>query len=119
MTRAEFEKYSHTDDGRKYIREYFLPFDIGQGYGYKQHNYNFTAGDPDEIIYIPELAYEDSELPKGYTAQDFINIFGGDLEMAEWLFKEVDWQHPDTLLEDMCACGVIQYFEQSHRYVWG
>lgn len=35
----------------------------------------------------------------GYTKQDFINLAGGDLKLAEALFDSVGWECPETLLD--------------------
>ncbi len=46
------------------------------------------------ICYIPELS--DTK----YSYKDFIKIAKGDEDLAHTLFSMVDWQSPETLLED-------------------
>lgn len=48
----------------------------------------------DEPCYVPELS--DSV----YTGNDILNICNGQQEFADELFEGLDWQHPETLIED-------------------
>lgn len=81
----------------------YVPFDIGQGYGYKIDK--VWEEIPDNIvIYIPEYGYEDDNngnfLPSEdsiYTKNDFREVTEGHEGWAEALFNEVDWQFPETL----------------------
>ena len=59
------------------------PFWIGQEYGYKNMSSllrtgSWSGGPNDEIIYIPESAYDDGFLDpyKVYTKRDFIELAG-------------------------------------------
>ena len=47
-----------------------------------------------EPCYVPELTNS------VYTGQDFIDICYGQKEFADELFDGVDWQHPESLMED-------------------
>ena len=73
-------------------REYY-----GQGMifkdeeAYKEH--------PEQVCYVPELS--DSI----YTRQDFLNLCDGNVEMADELFDNCDWQHPESLIEDWVVNG--------------
>lgn len=58
---------------------------------YKEHS--------DRVCYVPELS--DST----YTREDFLNLCDGNVEMADELFDNCDWQHPETLLEDWIVNG--------------
>ena len=49
---------------------------------------------PDDPCYVPEGT--DSV----YSAADFLQMCNGQKEFADELFEGVDWQHPETLLED-------------------
>lgn len=73
-------------------REYY-----GQGMIFKDEeaykNY------PDRVCYVPEL----SDIT--YTRQDFLNLCDGNVEMADELFDNCDWQHPESLLEDWIVNG--------------
>ena len=69
----------------------------------------------DEIIYIPDLALnmipvtEPANGPDNveeivgccYTADDFIEECGGDVEKANHLFRYCDWQHPSSALPEI------------------
>lgn len=58
---------------------------------YKEH--------PDWVCYVPELS--DST----YTRADFLNLCDGNVEMADELFDNCDWQHPESLIEDWVVNG--------------
>lgn len=58
---------------------------------YKKH--------PDRVCYVPELS--DST----YTRQEFLNLCDGNEEMADELFDNCDWQHPESLIEDWVVNG--------------
>lgn len=47
-----------------------------------------------EPCYVPELS------DTVYTGEDFLRISHDQQEFADELFEGVDWQHPETLLED-------------------
>ena len=73
------------------------------GFCYKNDDFDWDNGDPDEIIYVPESGFEFSEdcydgiIPdvySCYTKNDFIRISGHE---AEDLFLSVDWQYPESL----------------------
>lgn len=70
-------------------REYY-----GQGMIYKNWEAYYDTANPDRVCYIPELS--DSL----YTRQDFLNICNGQPEIADQIFEKVDWQCPETLLEE-------------------
>lgn len=69
----------------------------------------------DEIIYIPDLSLnmipleapitndEDIEdvVDSCYTWYDFVELCGGNAEMAELLFLYCDWQHPSAALPEV------------------
>ena len=68
-------------------REYY-----GQGMIYK--NWETYKDDPSAVCYIPELS--DSK----YTRDCFLTLCNGNEELAKELFLSVDWQHPETLLDE-------------------
>jgi hypothetical protein len=53
----------------------------------------------DVPCYVPELSDE------AYTKQDFINICGGRDDFAEICFDVVDWQHPESWVEEQFING--------------
>lgn len=91
---------------------------IGQGYGYKSEK-EWDYIDLDEIIYIPEYGYEREEGKRfveradAYTKRDFIQLIrncddkfldigrqGQVDRMARELFEAIDWQYPESLLQE-------------------
>lgn len=103
MTIAEFEK---NNKERTMPREW-----IGQGWGYKAEWNPMT---PEDIIYIPEYGYEDAcysleELgndedlvprENAFSYNDFLKICNGNEKKAEILFQCVDWQFPESVLDE-------------------
>ena len=92
---------------------------IGQGYGYKLTEKEWNDLDDDEIIYIPEYAYDTGEetlfvdRENAYTKRDLIQLIrncddkfldigrqGQVNRMAKELFEAVDWQYPESLLQE-------------------
>ena len=71
---------------------------LRQGFVFKDES-AFT-NDPDRVCYIPELS------DNVYTRRDFVNLCGGQEDFAQTLFHAVDWQHPETLLEDNLHDGI-------------
>lgn len=72
---------------KHFKREYFR-----QGYIYK----NYSAYKKDnEVCYIPELS------DYLYTRQDFLDITNENQKLADYLFESVDWQSPETLLDEL------------------
>lgn len=76
-----------------------------QGYVYKNPNAYFN--DLDAVCYVPES----SDIL--YTKQDFLDICNGQRDIADYVFGAVDWQHPETYLDELwnekelaeCKCG--------------
>ena len=80
----------------------------------------FESGDG--VCYIPEFGFENAnENPfefyakaliateiegntyvaiQGYTRQDFVELCDGNEGLARELYDHVDWQHPETLLDE-------------------
>lgn len=82
-----------TDDSDAVIeREYY-----GQGYVFKDEQAYETG--LDQVCYVAELS------ETAYTHQDFLDLCDNQEPLARDLFDRVDWQHPETLLEDDYASG--------------
>ena len=80
------------------------PFNIGQGMGYKKFHPPFADMNEADIIYIPEYGYDENGVPdldSVYTKGDFISLCDNDIDRAEYLFESVDWQYPESLLNEM------------------
>ena len=107
MTIEQFNEYNKTNA---------IPYEwIGQGYGYKDFNFDWEKGNPTDIIYIPENGYDgklgEEYVERGcaYSKQDFLDICNGIDDAAHDLFCAVDWQFPTTLFnEGWCD----EYFEE-------
>lgn len=78
---------------------------LRQGYVYKNPNTYFN--ELDAVCYVPELS------DRLYTRQDFLNMCNGQTDIADHIFDAVDWQHPETYLDEQwtneelaeCKCG--------------
>lgn len=94
MTLKEFETYN---------RIHNMPYKpIGQGMGYKSQ---WDPERPDDIIYIPENAYEeygDGTIIRGhaYSVRDFLALTDDNIQKAKELYEFVDWQYPETVIEE-------------------
>jgi hypothetical protein len=96
-----------TDESEAIIeREWY-----GQGYIFKDDEafYNHL----DKVCYVPELH------DGGYTRQDFLDLVNGRVDFAEELYFMVDWQSPETLLnewvpEEWDACPKCGWFYSSY-----
>ena len=73
-------------------REYY-----GQGYIFKDDE--AFNNHYDKPCYIPELS------DTVYTKQDFINMCGGREDFAEICFEFVDWQHPESWIDEQFTNG--------------
>jgi hypothetical protein len=67
----------------------------GQGRIFK--NWRAFYENPDDVCYAPELS------DACYTKNDFLSMCVGNAELAEELFLSVDWQHPESLLQEWYA----------------
>ena len=77
-----------TDDTEEIIEREFY----GQGDIFK--DYDAYENNLDKVCYIPELS--DSK----YTRQDFLGLCDNQENLAKDLFDRVDWQHPESLLQE-------------------
>lgn len=64
----------------------------------------------DEPCYVPELS--DSV----YTGNDILNICNGQQELADELFEELDWQHPETIMDEWEREEEWLFFEKHGRF---
>lgn len=74
-------------DGEKIVREFY-----GQGMIFKDE-YAFYH-ESDIPCYVPELS------DTVYTREDFIRMCNDQDDIAEVVFGAVDWQHPETYLDE-------------------
>ena len=109
-TKKQFAAMNEAERAKNFPQDF-----IGQGYGYKPR-IDLEKVSNDAIIYIPEFGYEKRipQLDSIYTKQDFVNLckeynqncadlFGEGQKALEAsaLFDELDWQYPETLLDEM------------------
>lgn len=66
----------------------------GQGMIFKSDEAFYDAEHPDRVCYIPELS------DTTYSRNDFLRACNDQTDLAEELYEAVDWQHPETLLEE-------------------
>ena len=52
--------------------------------------------------YVPE-----EEEERFYTREDFLALCNGQEDIAEMIFDEVDWQHPETYFDEQFRCGEL------------
>lgn len=73
----------------------------GQGMIFKSDEAFYDTENPERICYIPELS------DTRYTRNSFLLICNGQPEIAEELYNSVDWQHPETLMDEWERHGEI------------
>lgn len=64
---------------------------------------------PKEPCYVPELTNT------VYTGEDILVVCRGQRELAEEIFDALDWQHPESLLEDWILNGELEICEECGR----
>ena len=62
--------------------------------------------DPKKPCYVPEEEEEGF-----YTREDFLALCNGQEDIAEMIFDEVDWQHPETYFDEQFRCGELDLCE--------
>jgi hypothetical protein len=73
------------------------------GYCYKDINaFNNKKG----VCYIAELSDQE------YTYQDFLSMCNGNETLARNIFEDIDWQHPETRLDELGYQIPKSYLEQ-------
>lgn len=78
-----------------------------QGYIYK--NPNAYYNNKSAVCYVPEMSNSI------YTGKDFLDMCNGQTEIADHVFDAVDWQHPESYLdeqgdEDLCVCKCGKWY---------
>ena len=95
--------------------ETILPLSDGQDcLIYKAKEFSVS----NEIIYIPDvwennldtlngsddddgISYAQRVVENSYTGRDFVDVCGGDVDLAKRLFHYCDWQHPSSALPEV------------------
>lgn len=90
--------YTPENGGREAVidREYY-----GQGWIFKDEEAFLLR--LDQVCYVPEL-FDD-----GYTRQDFLDMCNGQEEFAAECFYSVDWQSPDTWVDEQYRFNEWEY----------
>jgi hypothetical protein len=83
--------------------ETFEKTDTTNGYCFKDYQ---AFENKKGICYIPELSDEK------YTYKDFMQIAKGNKNLAHTLFCIVDWQHPETLLDEIEIEGDLDDYKK-------
>lgn len=79
-----------------------------QGFVFKDEDaYEQSLG---KVCYIPELS--DTK----YTHQDFLDMCNGQEEIARFIFNTVDWQSPETEVEESFASDEIKVCEECGKW---
>lgn len=66
--------------------------------------------EPGKPCYVPEEEEENF-----YTREDFIALCNGQEEIAEMIFDEVDWQHPETCFDEQFQYGELDICQSCHK----
>lgn len=81
----------------------------GQGYVYKNWKaYQSGKG----ICYVPELS------DTTYDRNDFVQLCNGQYDIAQEVFESVDWQHPETYLDELFRDEEIDICESCGKWFW-
>ncbi len=67
---------------------------------------------PNEVCYIPELS------DATYTRNDFLDLFNGQEEFAEACFYGLDWQHPETWLDEAMINEELEMCPHCKKLYW-
>lgn len=81
----------------------------GQGMIFKSDEAFYDSEHPERVCYIPELS--DST----YTRKDFLAMCNDQTDLAEELYEAVDWQHPETLLDEWERHGELDTCENCEK----
>lgn len=96
------EQFNNYNEAKSIPRDW-----IGQGYGYKDNEFDWDNGNPTDIIYIPEYGYDrDGEQcyvvrENAYSKEDFIDLCDGNEKKAAYIFEVVDWQFPESFYNEV------------------
>jgi hypothetical protein len=96
-------KHLKNEDGEDY---YVLDY-TEQGMAYKDEDAFWNR--PDEVCYVPEACIEQNDdgtwsepiAYQGYTGKDILDLCYGNFELAHIVFDTVDWQCPETYLNEL------------------
>ncbi len=69
-------------------------------------DYGAFYNNPEEVCYIPELS------DTTYTGNNIRGMCNNQEDMAEELFEQLDWQHPESLKEDWLVTGEWDYCDK-------
>lgn len=78
----------------------------GQGKIFKSDECFYDIEHPERVCYIPEKS------DTTYSRLSFLEICNRQTDLAEELYEAVDWQHPETLIEDWFRNGELDTCKQ-------
>lgn len=82
----------HEDGTITYSKDWYR-----QGFVYKDEEaFLFSE---DDVCYIAEDDYPEEE--KHYTRTDILRMCDNDLKKARYVFYMLDWQHPETVCDEL------------------
>lgn len=83
---------------------------LGQGWGFKDPD--AYKADKTAPCYVSELEEETA-----YTGNDFLELCNGQKEIADVVFDMVDWQAPETLIDEWLGEGELVECEECGKWV--
>lgn len=66
--------------------------------------------EPKKPCYVPE-----EEAEGFYTREDFQALCNGQEDIAEMIFDEVDWQHPETCFDEQFRYGELDFCQSCDK----
>lgn len=84
----------HTDQG--WVFKDYKAWELGHGICYIPE----LDGEYIEGIYKPKLE-DGEEYAACYSKDGFLELVGGNEDLARLVFEMVDWQHPETLVDEL------------------
>lgn len=85
----------------------------GEGYVYKNPNEFHEGGD---VCYVPELTGNFIDDAHVYFYEDFLELAGGNDDMAAFIFESVTWEHPETCADNLGDIGIINCTACNYMY---
>lgn len=99
--RLKVGSYTPTDKegkGELIEREFY-----GQGMIFKDDEAFYDAEHPDRVCYIAELS------DATYTRAGILDMCNSQTDIAEEVYEALDWQHPESLIDDWSRSGELAY----------
>lgn len=111
-TMLETASLSQAYPNHRYVVTDYGPEEITFGFK-SESNYEKY---PDRVCYIPENWDFDQD-GSGYTANDILELCGGDKDKADMVFALCDWQHPSTILDGWDADDSLSLVDKKQQKI--